>query len=84
MKEYIKERTLEIACYILENKTTIRSAAKIFDLSKSTVHYDLSTRLPKIDGKLFDSVKEILEQNFSEKHIRGGESTKKRYLKNAV
>lgn len=79
MKGYIKERTLQVASHIENTEDTIRKTAQIFNLSKSTVHNDLSKRLKKYDVKMYERVKEILDKNFSEKHIRGGESTKKKY-----
>ncbi len=79
MKPYIKKRTLQLANYILQTEGTIRQTAKVFNLSKSTVHNDLSKRLQKVDGKIYEDVKKVLDKNFSEKHIRGGLSTKHRY-----
>lgn len=79
MKAYIKERTLQVAEYIVDTQQTIRKTAKVFNLSKSTVHNDLSKRLEKIDKNKFEQVKKILDTNFSEKHIRGGMSTKEKY-----
>lgn len=81
MKSYIKERTLQVAGHIFETKDTIRRTAKIFNLSKSTVHNDISKRLKKIDGNLFFEVQKVLNENFSQKHLRGGEATRKKYLK---
>lgn len=81
MKSYIKERTLQVAGHIFETKDTIRRTAKIFNLSKSTVHNDISKRLKKIDEKLFFEVQKVLDENFSQKHLRGGEATRKKYLK---
>lgn len=79
MKSYIKERTLQVARYISSTETTIRQTAQVFNLSKSTVHNDLSRRLKKVDEKMYEDVQKILEKNFAEKHIRGGESTKQKY-----
>lgn len=75
----IESRTLQEAKYICDNKTTIRETAKHFGVSKSTAHLDLSKRLPAIDSYLFYQVKDILEFNFAVRHIRGGESTKKKF-----
>lgn len=75
------ERIKEEANYILETGHTIREIAKKFNVSKSTVHKDLSERLLKIDKTKFLKVKEILNYHMSIKHIRGGESTRKKYLK---
>lgn len=80
MKSYIKERTLQVAHHIYETEDTIRKTAQIYNLSKSTVHNDISKRLKKIDTNLYQEVQKILDKNFSEKHIRGGESTKNKYL----
>ena len=80
MEQNIAERTLEEANYILDSKDTIRGTADKFGMSKSTVHIDVSKRLKKIDKKLYEKIKKILEINFNQKHIRGGESTKNKYL----
>lgn len=80
MEQNIAERTLEEANYILDSKDTIRGTACKFGMSKSTVHIDLSQRLKKIDKKMYEKIKKILEINFNEKHIRGGNSTKNKYL----
>jgi putative DeoR family transcriptional regulator (stage III sporulation protein D) len=79
VKDYIEERTLEIAKYILSEGATVRQAASIFGVSKSTVHKDVTERLPKINPLIADMVKEILETNKAERHIRGGEATKLKY-----
>ena len=73
MKPYIKERTLQVAQHITETGDTIRKTAQIFHLSKSTVHNDLSKRLKKLDKKLYTKVQNVLDKNFAEKHIRGGQ-----------
>jgi putative DeoR family transcriptional regulator (stage III sporulation protein D) len=80
MKDYIYQRVLEVSNYIYETKATVRQAAKIFGVSKSTIHKDVTERLRKIDTRLADKVKEVLEYNKAERHIRGGEATKKKYL----
>lgn len=80
MKPYIEKRTLLVAKHIQNSRDTIRKTAKIFNLSKSTVHNDLALRLRKIDKDLYDDVKKILEIHFLEKHIRGGEATRKKYI----
>jgi len=79
MKGYIKERTLEIAKHITQTEDTIRTTAKIFNLSKSTVHNDLSKRLKFYDQEMYRRVQKILDKNFEEKHIRGGMATKQKY-----
>ncbi len=78
MKNY-DQRTLMLANYILENKSTIRATAKYFKMAKSTVHFDLNKRLKKIDVNLYKKVKQLLIFNFNEKHIRGGTATKNMY-----
>ncbi len=80
MQDYIEERVLEISNYILETNATVRKAAKIFGVSKSTVHKDLTERLPVINKHIAIEVKQILEKNKSERHLRGGEATRKKYL----
>ncbi len=81
MKDYMVQRVLEISEYILETKCTVRAAAKKFNVSKSTVHKDLSQRLVLIDPALSKKIKEVLEINKSERHIRGGKATKEKYLR---
>ncbi len=75
----LDERTIKLAYYILENHTTIRATAKAFNIPKSTVHNDLSKKLKYINYNLFLEVKKLMEENFSIKHIHGGESTKLKY-----
>jgi len=77
--DYIKERTLKIGRYIIETKNTVRTIAKEFGVSKSTVHKDLTERLPEISPELANQVKEILEYHKSIRHIRGGEATREKY-----
>lgn len=79
MKVQPSDRAIILGQYILENKSTVRAAAKQFGISKSTVHKDVSERLPKISSQLYDQVKEVLEKNKQERHIRGGLATKKKY-----
>ena len=79
MKDYIEERALEIAKYIISEKATVRQAASVFGVSKSTVHKDVTERLPKINPLIADMIKEVLETNKAERHIRGGEATKMKY-----
>ena len=79
MKDYIYQRVLECAEHILQNNGTIRSTAKKFCVSKSTVHKDVSERLLQIDRQLFDRVKIVLEKNMAERHIRGGIATKNKF-----
>lgn len=79
MHDYIKERTIKIGRYLVETHNTVRSIAKEFGVSKSTVHKDLTERLPEISPDLANQVKEILEYHKSIRHIRGGEATKIKY-----
>ena len=75
----IEERAVNIAHYIIDSKDTVRGAAKKFGISKSTVHKDVSERLCKINPSLASEVREILEENKAERHIRGGMATKLKY-----
>ena len=77
----IEERTKLIAEFLIENKCTVRVASKVFGIAKSTVHKDLTERLPFIDKQLYKNVRRVLDSNFAQKHLRGGESTKQMYLK---
>ena len=80
MKGYsIEERAVELAHYIIDSKDTVRGAAKKFGVSKSTVHKDLSERIIKINPALASAVREILDENKAERHIRGGMATKIKY-----
>ena len=79
MKQYIEERTVMLAEYIIKNKTTVRETAKRFGISKSTVHKDITERLLKINPQLARNAKMILEENKAERHIRGGMATKRKY-----
>ena len=76
----IEERATRLAHYIIETKETVRSTAKTFGISKSTVHKDVSERLLKINPSLAREVRKILEENKSERHIRGGMATKLKYM----
>ena len=75
----IENRVLMVANYILQTSSTVRRAAKVFGVSKSTIHYDVSYRLKKINYALYVKINKILQENFNEKHIRGGEATRKKY-----
>lgn len=79
MKDYIQKRVLDICSYILESKATVRQVAAVFGVSKSTVHKDMTERLPQINKNLFAEVKAILEENKAERHLRGGEATRQKY-----
>ena len=76
MKDYIMERTLSAAEYTLDNHSTVRETAKVLKVSKSTVHKDLTDRLPKIDPQIASKVRGVLMANKAERHIRGGEATR--------
>ena len=76
-----KERCEKVGEYILENKCTVRAAAGKFGVSKSTVHMDITKRLPMINAKLYKEVEKVVKQNKAERHFRGGESTRQKYLK---
>lgn len=79
MHNYIVQRVEEIARYIIDNKCTLRKAAEVFIVSKSTVHTDMTMRLPCINKELYERVREVLDINLQERHIRGGESTCLKY-----
>ena len=79
MQEYIQKRVLEICAYILETRATVRQAAQVFRVSKSTVHKDMTERLPSLNKELALKVKRVLEHNKAERHLRGGEATRKKY-----
>ena len=80
MKDYIEERAIEIAYYIIENQATVRQTAKEFGISKSTVHIDVTERLTQINHSLATQARQILDTNKSERHIRGGLATKQKYM----
>ena len=79
MREYIRRRVLEITDHMLETRATVRQTARLFNVSKSTVHKDVTERLPSISKQLARKVKKILDQNKAERHIRGGEATRRKY-----
>lgn len=81
MKDYIEQRAVEAAQYIIDNNATVRKTAKAFNISKSTVHKDVHERLKKINPSLYKDAQNILEINKSERHIRGGMATREKYLK---
>lgn len=81
MKDYIEERAMEIARYIIERNTTVRQAAKHFGISKSTVHKDITERLLQVNPSLAAEARKVLDINKSERHIRGGMATKDKYLR---
>ena len=79
MSETLEQRACELAVYMIETGATVRAAANHFHISKSTVHKDLSQRLPKYNLVLYTKVRQILDRNKQERHIRGGMATKKKY-----
>lgn len=81
MKDYIAQRAMNIATYIIEHNTTVRQAAKQFGVSKSTVHKDVGERIGYINPTLAKDVRKVLEQNKCERHIRGGLATRDKYLR---
>ena len=80
MKDYIEERAITIANYIVECNATVRQTAKKFGISKSTVHKDVTERLAEINPALAHQVKQVLDGNKAERHIRGGMATREKYL----
>lgn len=79
MTEPLEERARDLAVYMIETGATVRSAAKHFHISKSTVHKDLQQRLQKNNPALYTQVRQILDKNKQERHIRGGLATRKKY-----
>ena len=76
-----KERCVIMASYMLENESTVRAVAKRFGISKSTVHKDVTQNLKTVNPELYNKVHELLEKNKQERHLRGGEATKQKFLK---
>ncbi len=79
MKGIVEERAVELGAYIVENQTTVRDAAKKFGVSKSTVHTDVSQRLRKLNPVLYHEVRNVLDVNKAQRHIRGGIATREKY-----
>ena len=79
MIDTIEDRACELAVYIIETGATVRTAAQHFGISKSTVHKDLSQRLPQYNMRLYQQVRQVLDINKSQRHIRGGMATRKKY-----
>ena len=79
MKGYIEERAITIAQYIIDSKATVRQAASRFGVSKSTIHKDMTERLPAINHTLAENVRKVLDINKSERHLRGGMATRAKY-----
>ena len=80
MKDYIEQRAVEIANYIITTNATVRQTAKKFGISKSTVHKDVTERLQQINPSLAPETRKVLDTNKSERHIRGGLATREKYL----
>ncbi len=80
MDETISRRVLTIARYMLEHRATVRQAAKVHGVSKSSVHQDMMKRLPRLDPRLAREVAALLKYNKAVRHLRGGEATRRRYL----
>ena len=81
MTDHIDRRACELAVYMIETGATVRAAAQHFGISKSTVHKDLSHRLPSCNRRLYDQVRQVLDVNKQERHIRGGNATREKYRK---
>ena len=84
MRNNIEERVCDLAVYLLEHKATVRAAAAVFGVSKSTVHKDLVERLPRVNAALYRQVRELLDRNKAERHIRGGLATRRKYRGEAL
>ncbi len=84
MQDYIRQRVLDISKYIIETSATVRHTATIFGVSKSTVHKDITERLPVINEQLSQKIRVILDTNKAERHLRGGEATRKKYKDSEV
>jgi putative DeoR family transcriptional regulator (stage III sporulation protein D) len=79
VQEYIQKRVLDICAYILETNATVRQAAVVFKVSKSTVHKDMTERLPSLNKRLALKIRQVLDRNKAERHLRGGEATRRKY-----
>lgn len=84
MQNYIRKRAVKIAQHIINTSDTVRQTAQVFAISKSTVHKDVSERLPRINEAMAEEVKEILEKNKAERHLRGGEATRRKYADSSL
>lgn len=80
VKDYIWKRVLDVSNHIYRTKDTVRDTARVFGVSKSTVHKDVTERLPRVNPDLAARVKSVLDYNKAERHIRGGQATRKKYL----
>lgn len=81
MRDDLEERVIKEARYVIDTGATVRTTAKEFHVGKSTVHKDMTERLKNIDNELYLSVKKVLQTNLFERHLRGGEATRQKYLK---
>lgn len=79
MNDFIWKRVLEVSQYVYRTGATVRDAAKVFGVSKSTVHKDVTERLPRLNAELAQKVKSVLDYNKAQRHIRGGEATRRKY-----
>lgn len=79
--EKISDRILKESVYVCKNRATVRTTATFFGVSKSCVHKDVTERLKLLDERLYEEVRQVLDRNFAEKHLRGGEATKRKYKK---
>ena len=79
MSDTMEKRAYDLAVYVIENQATVRAAAQKFGISKSTVHKDLTQRLPKLNPRLYCQVRQVLDENKKERHIRGGLATRRKY-----
>ena len=79
MTDQLDRRACEVAIYMIETGATVRSAAQHFGISKSTVHKDLSQRLPRCNPRLYERVRTVLDVNKQERHLRGGQATREKY-----
>lgn len=84
MRDHIRKRVVDISTYILNTRATVRQAAAVFGVSKSTVHKDVTERLPRVSKDLARQVKRVLDRNKAERHIRGGEATRRKYRQRRV
>lgn len=79
MKGTVEERAVRLGEYMIEHQTTVRDTAAVFGISKSTVHKDVTVVLPKLNAGLYKEVRELLDVNKEERHLRGGQATKQKY-----
>jgi len=84
MIDTVERRAYELAVYIIETGATVRAAAKRFGISKSTVHKDISQRLPQLNNQLYKQARRVLDTNKAERHIRGGLATRAKYQNNKI